>query len=98
MTCDEPRAGSQVGMSQSQPPGTALADSLAPWREAWRIRRAHPKWVVLWTAQASQYQAFRLSRRHRDALLAAATPEELATQIEHAERAEQARRAAPPRR
>ena len=79
-------------MTQSPPLGTALADALAPWREAWRIRRAHPSWAVLWAAPANQYQAFRLSRRHRDAVLAAATPEELTVQIEDAERAEQARR------
>jgi hypothetical protein len=42
----------------------------------------------VWAAPASQYQAFRLSRRHRDAVLAAATPEELTVQIEDAERAE----------
>jgi len=81
-------------MTQSPPLGTALAGALAPWREAWRVRRAHPRWAVLWAAQASQYQAFRLSRRHRDAVLAAATPEELTAQIEDAERAEQARQAA----
>jgi NAD(P)-dependent dehydrogenase (short-subunit alcohol dehydrogenase family) len=49
------------------PPDAALTEALAPWREAWRIRRAHPRWVVLWTASAGQYQAFRLSRRHRRA-------------------------------
>ncbi len=81
-------------MTQTPPPDTGLADSLAPWREAWRIRRAHPKWAVLWVPPAHQYQAFRLSRKHRDAVLAAATPEDLTAQIEHAEQAEQARRAA----
>jgi DNA-binding LytR/AlgR family response regulator len=81
-------------MTQSPPLGAALADALAPWREAWRIRRAHPRWAVLWAAPANQYQAFRLSRRHRDVVLAAATPEELTAQIEAAEQADQARRAA----
>jgi hypothetical protein len=77
-------------MTRSPPLGAAVADALAPWREAWRIRRAHPKWVVLWAAPANQYQAFRLSRRHRDAVLAAATPGELTAQIEDAERSQQA--------
>ena len=81
-------------MTQSPPLGTALSDALARWREAWRIRRAHPRWAVVWAAPASQYQVFRLSRRHRDAVLAAAAPEELTVQIEDAERAEWARRAA----
>jgi hypothetical protein len=83
-------------MSQSPVPDADLADSLAPWREAWRIRRTHPKWAVLWVAPAQQYQAFRLSRRHRDAVLAAATPEDLTAQIEHAEHAQRAARRTPP--
>lgn len=83
-------------MSQSPAPGAGLAESLAPWREAWRIRRAHPKWAVLWVAPAQQYHAFRLSRRRRDAVLAAATPEDLTAQIEHAEHP--ARRTPPPAR
>lgn len=81
-------------MTQSPPLGTALAESLAPWRDAWQIRRAHPKWVVLWAPSANQYQAFRLSRRHRDVVLAAATPQELTAQIEDAEQGDQSRRAA----
>ena len=74
------------------PSAADLADRLASWREAWQIRRAHPKWAVLWVAPAHQYQAFRLSRRHRDAVITAATPEHLATQIEQAEQAEQAKK------
>jgi hypothetical protein len=79
-------------VSQIPPSAADLADRLASWREAWQIRRAHPKWAVLWVAPAHQYQAFRLSRRHRDAVITAATPEHLATQIELAEQAEQARK------
>jgi hypothetical protein len=62
-------------VSQIAPSAADLADRLASWREAWQIRRAHPKWAVLWVAPAHQYQAFRLSRRHRDAILTAATPQ-----------------------
>ena len=78
-------------MTRTPPPDAALTEALAPWREAWRIRRAHPRWVVLWTASAGKYQAFRLSRKHRRAVLTAATPEDLAAQIEQAEAAEQSR-------
>ena len=77
-------------MSQIPPSGT---DCLASWREAWQIRRAHPKWAVLWVAPAQQYQAFRLSRRHRDTVITAATPAHLTAQIEHAEQADQAKKA-----
>jgi hypothetical protein len=80
-------------VSQVPPCAADLADRLASWREAWQIRRAHPKWAVLWVAPAHQYQAFRLSRRHRDAVITAATPERLAAQIKQAEQAEQARKA-----
>jgi hypothetical protein len=101
MTRDDPRghppAGpprpARPGTTRPAPPGTGLADSLALWREAWRIRRGHPKWAVLWAADAHQFQAFRLSRKHRTTVLAAATPEDLTAQIEHAEQAEQAEQA-----
>jgi hypothetical protein len=59
MTGDEPGAIPQAGLSQPSP-GAALAETFAYWREAWRIRRAHPKWCVQWVASARQYQAFRL--------------------------------------
>jgi hypothetical protein len=67
--------------------GTDGTDHMASWREAWRIRRAHPQWVVLWVAPAGQYRAHRLSRKRRDTILAATTPEDLTAQIEQAEQA-----------
>ncbi len=67
-------------MSQA-PPGTGITD-MAQWREAWQIRRAHPRWAVAWIAPAGQYQAYRLSRKQRHTILAAATPEDLTAQIE----------------
>jgi len=86
----------RAALAVAAPPRPAIppsaADRLALWREAWQIRRAHPKWAVLWVAFAQQYQAFRLSRRHRDAIITAATPDHLAAQIEQAEQADQARR------
>jgi hypothetical protein len=75
-------------MSQSPPLPPTLAEELARWREAWRLRRAHPGWVVFWVADAGQYGAYRLSRARRDAILAADAPSDLAIQIEHAEQAE----------
>jgi hypothetical protein len=68
-------------MSQA-PPGTGITD-MAQWREAWQIRRAHPRWAVAWIAPAGQYQAYRLSRKQRHTILAA-TPEDLTAQIEQA--------------
>jgi neutral trehalase len=65
---------------------------MACWREAWRLRREHPRWVVIWVAQASQYRAYRLSRAQRESVLAADTPAALAAQIEQAEQAERAGR------
>jgi neutral trehalase len=80
-------------MSQSPPVPPGLAEDLAHWREAWRLRRAHARWVVLWVAAAGQYQAYRLSRKHREVVLVAATPGDLNAKIEQAEQAERVRRA-----
>jgi hypothetical protein len=80
------------GMSQSPPPPLAAAAELARWREAWRLRRAHPRWVVFWAADASQYGAYRLSRARRDTVLSASTPEALAALIKQAEQTETRRR------
>jgi hypothetical protein len=63
------------------------ADAMACWREAWRIRRAHPRWAVLWISPAGQYQAFRRSRQHRGTVLTATTPDDLTAQIIAAEQA-----------
>lgn len=83
----------EAHMTQPPPPDNGLTASLARWREAWRIRRAHPKWVVQRVAPTRQYQAFRLSQIHRDAVLTAGTPEGVTAQIERAEQAEQAEKA-----
>lgn len=78
-------------MSKAPSLSPGLAEDLARWREAWRLRRAHPRWVVVWAADAGQYGAYRLSRARRDTILAAGTPAELAAQIEQAEQADRAR-------
>jgi hypothetical protein len=64
----------------------AGADDAGRWREAARLRREHPKWVVVWLARIGCYRAYRrLPGARRDTALTARTPDELATQISHAE-------------
>jgi hypothetical protein len=71
-------------------------DDAARWREAARLRREHPEWVIIWLARVRQYRAYRrfLGAR-RDTVMTAATSGELAAQIVKAERAA---KAAPPNR
>jgi hypothetical protein len=76
------------------PPSPALITDLPQWREAWRVRREHPRWAVLWSASAGQYLAYRRSCKQRDAIFTAVTPAGLAAQIEQAE---QRRKAGPER-
>jgi hypothetical protein len=83
-----PRQASTTQTPQPGPGGAGGAGDWAGWKEAWQIRRAHPRWVIQWNAPAGLYLAYRLSLKHRDAILAAATPGDLIAQIEHAERAE----------
>jgi len=80
-----PRAGGQ--MNQDAPAAAAVqAEDDAHWREAGRLRRGHPGWVVLWIAKAREYRAYRrLPGTRRDARLAAPTPGDLAAQITAAE-------------
>ncbi len=78
-------------MTQAPPPGDGDADR---WREAARLRREHPGWIVLWLARIRQYRAYPLLQaRHGNALTAPA-PGDLAAQISQAEQA--ARRTPPP--
>jgi hypothetical protein len=86
MTPDNDRPGPAPGA-----PPTA-ADDAGRWREAARLRRDHPGWVVLWLAPAGEFRAYRrLPGTRRDTALAAATPGDLAAQITQAQQA--ARRA-----
>jgi hypothetical protein len=77
-------------MSKGPPLSPGFAEDMAHWREAWRLRRAHSRWVVFWATDAGHYGAYRLSRAQRDTILSAATPDDLAAQIEHAEQVERA--------
>ena len=62
------------------------------WREAARLRRDHPKWVVIWLAPLRQFRAYaRLPGARRDTALTAADPADLTAQISKAERAAPAR-------
>jgi hypothetical protein len=69
------------------PPRSSLASDMARWREAWRLRRQNPRWVVFWDADIGQYGAYPLSRARRSTILTAATPGDLASEIGHAEQA-----------
>jgi hypothetical protein len=74
-------------VSQVPPPAAGDAqppsDDAASWREAERLRREHPGWVVVWLARIRQYRAYRLSAR-RPITLTAQTPDDLAAQIRQA--------------
>jgi len=65
-----------------QPAG---GDDASRWREAARLRRAHPRWVVIWLAPIARFRAYaRLPGARRDTALTAADP---AAQIGQAEQA-----------
>jgi hypothetical protein len=70
------------------PPGDqpAADDDADQWREAARLRREHPAWVVIWLAPIRQFRGYaRLPGARRDTALTAATPAGLAAQIGQAE-------------
>ena len=63
-------------------PGTQrTSDDAAHWRAVERLRSEHPRWVVIWLASAHSYRAYPLFRAPRETALTAATPEELAHQM-----------------
>jgi hypothetical protein len=74
-------------MSQAAPRGADMAyDDADCWKEAARLRREHPGWVVIWLASTREYRAYRLSQARRDIALTAQVPEGLETQIRQVER------------
>jgi hypothetical protein len=85
--CGLPARG-QADVSAVPSPG--LISDVARWREAWRVRREHPSWAVLWSAPADRYVAYRRSRKHRGTIVTAVTPAGLTAQIEQAEQRERA--------
>jgi hypothetical protein len=69
-------------------PPAAANDDAGRWREASRLRRDHPRWVVIWLAPIRKFRAYaRLPGARRDTALTASTPDGLAAQIGQAEQA-----------
>lgn len=66
--------------------GTPADDEAARWQAARQLGRDHPRWVVIWLARASEYRAYALFRT-RDTVLAAPTPQELASEMQRIEQA-----------
>jgi hypothetical protein len=76
--------------AQSPAPGgpASAADEAERWREAARLRREHPGWIVVWLARESRYNAYRrLPGTRRDTALTDPTADGLASQIVSAEQA-----------
>jgi len=71
------------------PPGDQPADDDAgQWREPARLRRDHPRWIVIWLAPIRQFRGYaRLPGARRDTALTASTPDGLASLIGQAEQA-----------
>jgi hypothetical protein len=66
----------------------AAGDDAGQWREAARLRRDHPKWIIIWLAPIRRFRGYaRLPGARRDTALTAATPAGLAGQIGRAEQA-----------
>jgi hypothetical protein len=79
----------------SRAPGDQpIADDDADhWREAARLRRDHPPWVIIWLAPIRRFRAYaRMPGTRRDTALTAVTSADLAAQIEKAEQARQTAR------
>lgn len=57
--------------------GADADDEAGRWRNAARLRRERPAWVVIWLANAGCYRAYPLFRAPRGTALTAATPEQL---------------------
>lgn len=69
-------------------PDAALAggQDAERWREAVRLRRDRPGWVIIWLAPACEFRGYRrLPGTRRDATVAGATADDLATAMSQAE-------------
>jgi hypothetical protein len=76
------------GPVPGDPPPAAVDDDAHRWGEAARVRREHPRWVVIWLAPIQRFRAYaRLPGARRDTALTARTPAGLAGLITHAEQA-----------
>ena len=56
-------------------------DEAGRWLAVRRLRREHPRWVVIWLASAGCYRAYPLFRAPQGTALTAPTPDELAAQM-----------------
>lgn len=72
---------------------SAAADDAGRRREAARIRREHPGWVVIWAARSGRYCAYPLFRAPRGTVLTEAAPDELAAQMDRIQQAARGPRA-----
>jgi hypothetical protein len=84
---DHEAHGDQV---RSRPGGGGASDQgddARCWREAARLRREHPGWVVLWLDRTREFRAYRLRQARHDSVLTAGTPADLVAQIGEVERA-----------
>jgi hypothetical protein len=68
-------------------PDSGSDDEAARWEAAARIRRDHPRWVVIWCARKGEFQARPLFRAPPDAVASGTTPEELIVQMDRIQRA-----------
>jgi hypothetical protein len=67
---------------------TAADNSAARWGEAAELRREYPGWVVIWLAAFAEFRAYRRMPGARHVtVLTAATSQEIAAQIDQAQRA-----------
>jgi hypothetical protein len=79
--------GDQVRPSHPGGGARDQGDDARCWREAARLRREHPGWVVLWLDRTREFRAYRLRQARHDSVLTARTPADLSAQIGEAERA-----------
>jgi hypothetical protein len=84
-------------MTDTTPDGqSAAADEADHLQAAARIRREHPGWVVIWVARTGRYHAYPLFRTPRGTAVTAATPDELAAQMDRIRQAARSPRARSP--
>jgi hypothetical protein len=68
--------------SLASEPGDDDADR---WREAIRLRKEHPGWIVLWLDRLQQYRAYPLVQNRHRKIMTAPDPADLATLIQQAD-------------
>jgi hypothetical protein len=78
-------------MTPAQPHASTVPltpdEDAARWQAAKQLRQQRPGWVVIWLARTGQFRAYPLFTARPGTTLAAKTPEELGTLMDHAEQA-----------